>query len=295
MLGHTGEAGTIGDVTSAKPDDAGSVPARDPRPETAPQDPRAEHRRLYPRVTSFRSRRGALTPAQQRAWDQMWPLIGRDVPPARPDSGAGRDADDAAAGFPAPADPVEPARWFGRTAPLIVEIGCGTGTSTVAMALAEPARDVIAVEVYVPGLAQLLGAVQRQGLTNVRVVRGDGVAVLEDMVPAGALDGVRVYFPDPWPKARHHKRRLLQPHMFSLIADRLRIGGVLHVATDHADYAEVIGDVGNAEPRLQRLDLPERLADADLPISLDRPVTKFQGKAETVGRTIHEFVWERVS
>ncbi|MDP0397092.1 MULTISPECIES: tRNA (guanosine(46)-N7)-methyltransferase TrmB [Tsukamurella] len=252
-------------------------------------DPRAEHRRLYPRVTSFRSRRGALTPSQQRAMDEMWPTIGRDIPPARPVDGAPD-----AAGFPAPSHPLDAPAWFGRTAPLIVEIGCGTGTSTVAMAEVEPERDVLAVEVYLPGIAQLVGGVQRQGLTNVRVVRGDGVAVLEDMIEPGSLEGVRVYFPDPWPKARHHKRRLLQPRMFSLIADRLRVGGILHVATDHADYAEAIAEVAPSEPLLRRLELPPRLADANLPISVDRPVTKFQDKAAQVGREIHEFVWERV-
>lgn len=257
------------------------------------QDPRAEHRRLYPRVTSFRSRRAALTPSQQRAMDEMWGAIGRDVPPARPVDDAPNAAPDQHV-FPAPAHPLDAAAWFGRTAPLIVEIGSGTGTSTVAMAEAEPERDVVAVEVYLPGIAQLVGGVQRQGLTNVRVVRGDGVAVLEDMIEPGSLTGVRVYFPDPWPKARHHKRRLLQPSMFALIADRLRVGGILHVATDHADYAEAIAEVAPGEPLLRRLELPPRLADANLPISVDRPVTKFQDKAAQVGREIHEFVWERV-
>ncbi|GAA4407039.1 tRNA (guanosine(46)-N7)-methyltransferase TrmB [Tsukamurella soli] len=261
------------------------------------RDPRAQHRRLYPRVTSFRSRRGALTPAQQRWWDEMWPRIGRDIAPAQPfdpaDTVSAADPLGPAAPFPTPAEPLDAAQWFGRTAPLVVEIGSGTGTSTVAMAAAEPDVDVIAVEVYVPGIAQTLGGVQRAGLDNVRVVRGDGVAVLEDMIAPGSLTGVRVYFPDPWPKARHHKRRLLQPRMFALLASRLRPGGIVHVATDHADYAEWIGAVGDGEPALRRLLLPEDLADADVPVSVDRPVTKFQGKAEQVGREIHEFVWER--
>ena len=280
------------------------------------QDPRAEHRRLYPRVTSFRSRRAALTPAQQLAMDTGWETLGRDIPPAlplavdpvdAPDSGpasshASPPADGAPEGtpdgaretFPAPAHPLDAEAWFGRSAPLIVEIGSGTGTSTWAMAQAEPENDVVAVEVYLPGIAQLVGAVQRAELTNVRVVRGDGVAMLEDMIAPGTLTGVRVYFPDPWPKARHHKRRLLQPRMFSLIADRLRVGGILHVATDHADYAEAIAETAPLEPLLRPVVLPPRLADAGLPISVDRPVTKFQDKAAQVGREIHEFVWERV-
>ena len=270
--------------TGSNSGDVAASPDRDPHTETAQRtaqtparsaaadhDPRAEHRRLYPRVTSFRSRRAALTPFQQRAWDDMWPIIGRDVPAARPlphradpdehgfpapSAAAEFETPSAAAEFETPSNPLARAEWFGRSAPLIVEIGCGTGTSTVAMAAAEPQRDVLAVEVYVPGIAQLLAGVQRQSLTNVRVVRGDGVAVLEDMIAADSLEGVRVYFPDPWPKARHHKRRLLQPRMFALIADRLRPGGILHVATDHADYAEAIGYVGDAEPRLTRLTVP---------------------------------------
>ncbi|MGX9297696.1 tRNA (guanosine(46)-N7)-methyltransferase TrmB [Tsukamurella paurometabola] len=256
------------------------------------QDPRAEHRRLYPRVTSFRSRRASLTPAQQLAMDTGWETLGRDIPPATPlPDGA---PDGAPGTFPTPSHPLDAEAWFGRKAPLIVEIGSGTGTSTWAMAQAEPENDVVAVEVYLPGIAQLVGAVQRAELTNVRVIRGDGVAVLEDMIEPGSLTGVRVYFPDPWPKARHHKRRLLQPRMFSLIADRLRVGGILHVATDHADYAEAIAETAPLEPLLRPVVLPPRLADAGLPISVDRPVTKFQDKAAQVGREIHEFVWERV-
>ncbi|WP_068744332.1 tRNA (guanosine(46)-N7)-methyltransferase TrmB [Tsukamurella pseudospumae] len=273
------------------------------------QDPRAEHRRLYPRVTSFRSRRASLTPAQQLAMDTGWDTLGRDIPPARPVEAFPAETPGPRPGatvaspvpdtqpdrtFPAPSHPLDAAAWFGREAPLVVEIGSGTGTSTWAMAQAEPDLDVVAVEVYLPGIAQLVGAVQRADLTNVRVVRGDGVAMLEDMVAPGSLTGVRVYFPDPWPKARHHKRRLLSGRMFALIADRLRVGGILHVATDHADYAEAIAETAPSEPLLRPVALPPRLADAGLPISVDRPVTKFQDKAAQVGREIHEFVWERV-
>ncbi|MDF0529900.1 tRNA (guanosine(46)-N7)-methyltransferase TrmB [Tsukamurella sp. 8F] len=264
-----------------------------------PLDPGAEHRRLYPRVTSFRSRRGALTPAQQRVCEEMWPGYARDIPPAAPldpnaPAAVGPEEYAPADRFPAPPEPLDAPGWFGRVAPLVVEIGCGTGTSTVAMAAAEPDVNVLAVEVYVPGIAQLLRGLQDRRLENVRVVRGDGVAVLEDMIAPGVLEGARVFFPDPWPKARHHKRRLLQPRTFSLLASRVRPGGIVHVATDHADYAEWIGQVGDGEPSLRRVPLPPDLANARLPISVDRPVTKFQGKAEQVGREIHEFVWERL-
>lgn len=194
-----------------------------------------------------------------------------------------RDSDGATAG------PLDFESWFGRQAPVVLEIGCGTGVSTLAMAAAEPHVDVVAVEVYRRGLAQLLSGIDRAGLTNVRLIRGDGVDVLEQMLAPASLTGVRVYFPDPWPKARHHKRRLLQPSTVALIADRLKPGGVLHAATDHAGYAEQIAEVGDAEPLLRRVTV-----DADeLPISTSRPVTKYEAKAQQVGSRVTEFLWER--
>ena len=157
-----------------------------------------------------------------------------------------RDAD-------GPVDGLDTEAWFGRSAPIVLEIGCGAGISTLVMAQAEPDLDVVAVEVYRRGLAQLLSGIERDGVTNIRLVRGDGVDVLEHMFGPDSLTGVRVFFPDPWPKARHHKRRLLQPATIALIADRLRPGGVLHAATDHAGYAEQIAEAGDAEPRLRRV------------------------------------------
>jgi tRNA (guanine-N7-)-methyltransferase len=229
------------------------------------------------RVTSFRARRSTISAHQQAVWDRLWPALGRQA----------RDGDD-------PAGPLDAAAWFGRTAPLILEIGCGTGTSTLAMAQAEPDHDVLAVEVYRRGLAQLLSAVDRTldgdaPVTNLRLVRGDGVDVLEHMIAPGTLTGVRVFFPDPWPKARHHKRRLLQPGTVALIADRLRPGGVLHAATDHAGYAEHIAEVGDAEPRLRRIDMHT----PGLPMSVARPVTKYEQKA-LAGPSVAELLWERL-
>ena len=240
-------------------------------PGTAAQPPR--------RVTSFRSRRSTLTDAQQDVWERLWPRIGRQ---------ARADAADPAE-VPAPAG-LDPADWFSRRAPLILEIGCGTGTSTLAMAQSEPDLDVIAVEVYRRGLAQLLSGIDRAGVTNIRLVRGDGVDVLESLVAPGALTGVRVFFPDPWPKSRHHKRRLLQPATVALIADRLRPGGVLHAATDHPGYAEQIAEVGDAEPVLRRVRPGE-----PLPISTDRPITKYETKAHHAGSAVTEFLWIRHS
>jgi tRNA (guanine-N7-)-methyltransferase len=229
---------------------------------------RPHHRR----VTSFRSRRATLSDGQQQLWDQLWPVYGR----------VAREADGSC-------PPLDPAGWFGRQAPLILEIGCGTGVSTAEMALAEPQFDVLAVEVYRRGLAQLLSAIHRQGIENIRLIRGDALDVLEFLLPSGALTAARVFFPDPWPKSRHHKRRLLQPETVALLSDRLRPGGVLHVATDHAGYAGQIAEVGDGEPTLRRL----ALDDAHIPVSVTRPTTKFEEKAQTAGSTVAEFVWMR--
>jgi tRNA (guanine-N7-)-methyltransferase len=226
---------------------------------------------LHPRVTAYRSRRSGVSSTQQQTWDRLWPEIGTH---ARSEDG--------------PADLLDTATWFGRTAPVVLEIGSGTGTSTLAMAMAEPEIDVVAVEVYRRGLAQLLSAMDREAVTNIRLVRGDGVDVLEHMFGPDSLTGVRVFFPDPWPKARHHKRRLLQPDTLALIADRLRVGGVLHAATDHSGYAEQIAEVGDAEPRLRRV-----AADANLPISVARPTTKYESKGHDAGSVIAELLWEK--
>jgi tRNA (guanine-N7-)-methyltransferase len=228
---------------------------------------------LHPRVASFRTRRSTLSGGQRATWERRWPELGMYA----------RDAE-------GPAPLLDTEAWFGRRAPVVLEIGSGAGTSTVAMAQAEPHLNVVAVEVYRRGLAQLLGAIDREGVANIRLVRGDGVDVLEHMFGPDSLTGVRVFFPDPWPKARHHKRRLLQPATVALIADRLVLGGVLHAATDHAGYAEQIAEVGDGEPRLRRI-APE--TDA-LPISVQRPVTKYEGKARHAGSAVAELLWEKL-
>jgi tRNA (guanine-N7-)-methyltransferase len=227
-----------------------------------------------PRVTSFRTRRSTLSGGQQATWNRRWPELGIQ---ARDDDGN-------------PVVDLGTAAWFGRTAPLVLEIGSGTGTSTLAMALAEPDIDVIAVEVYRKGLAQLLSGIDRAGINNIRLIRGDGVDVLEHMIAHESLTGVRVFFPDPWPKSRHHKRRLLQPATVALIADRLRPGGVLHAATDHAGYAEYMAAVGDAEPLLRRVE--EGAATEALAISVQRPATKYEQKA-LAGPDITELIWEK--
>jgi tRNA (guanine-N7-)-methyltransferase len=247
----------VGSVTSPKPPDI-DLPAQ-------------HNPRRHSRTTSFRSRRSALSSAQKDTWERLWPQLGMQAQAA-----CGHETLDTRA-------------WFGRDAPVVLEIGCGSGTSTLAMAQSEPNVDVIAVEVYRRGLAQLLCAIQRENVGNVRLIRGDAVDVLEHMIAPGSLTGIRVFFPDPWPKARHHKRRLLQPATIGMIADRLRTGGVLHVATDHPGYAEGIAEAGDAEPRLCRVDpATERLA-----ISVVRPTTKYETKARYAGSAVTELLWER--
>jgi tRNA (guanine-N7-)-methyltransferase len=226
----------------------------------------------YLPASSFRSRRSALSDAQRQTWERRWPDLGLSVGTAAP----GEAAD----------GPLDTRAWFGRRAPVVLEIGCGSGTSTLEMAREEPTVDVIAVEVYRRGLAQLLSAIDREQVGNIRLIRGNALVVLERLIAPGSLTGVRVFFPDPWPKARHHKRRFLQPSTVGLITDRLLPGGVLHTATDHPGYAEHIADVGDAEPRLRRVG-----PDGRLPISVVRPTTKYESKAHQAGSAVTDFIW----
>jgi tRNA (guanine-N7-)-methyltransferase len=217
----------------------------------------AEHHRA---VTSFVHHRARLTDGQRAAWDRWWPVRGHEV----------ADLD------------YQPTTWFGRTAPLVLEIGSGMGESTAALAVAEPDVDHLAVEVFEPGIAALL--MRATELTNLAVLRGDAVALLTKHVPEASLAAIRIFFPDPWPKRRHHKRRLVQPAFVALAASRLQPGGALHMATDWADYARQMRAVAGAEPRL---------VGGEVPRPAWRPVTKFEARALIEGRDIHDFVYRR--
>lgn len=226
----------------------------------------------YPRLGSVTFRRGTLTENQEALFDEHWPRLGRVL-------AEGSD------------ERIDIDEWFGRSGhPTIVEIGSGTGTSTAAMAPLEADTNIIAVELYKPGLAKLLGAVVRGGIDNIRMVRGDGVEFLARMFGEESLDGVRIFFPDPWPKARHHKRRIIQSGTLNLIATRLKPGGVLHVATDHADYAAWIDELVGVEPSLEYKGWPW----AEAPLLTDRQViTKFEGKGLDKDHVIREYLWEK--
>lgn len=206
-------------------------------------------------------RRSRIRPAQAAALDGLRPRFG---------------VDDAAPG------PVDAAALFGRRAPLVLEIGFGRGEATLAMAAADPQRDVLAVDVHRAGAGALLLDLDRAGLTNVRVLVGDAVPVLRDRVAVGSLDEVRIYFPDPWPKSRHHKRRLVTPATVALVASRLRPGGRLHCATDWEPYAdEMLAAVG-AEPLLRN----EHGGFAPRPGW--RPVTRFEQQGLDKGHVVRD-------
>ncbi|ADG99264.1 tRNA (guanine-N(7)-)-methyltransferase [Segniliparus rotundus DSM 44985] len=220
-------------------------------------------------------RRGTLSPVLQDAWDRLWPRWGMRIVEGGPDS-----AEEPRAGAELP-DLVE---WFGRAAPLVLDIGFGNGAATAALAEQLPDHNVLAVERYKPGLAQLLQLLDGRGLDNVRLLRADATAVL-DRLPPGSLAMARILFPDPWPKTRHHKRRLVNLWTVAQIAERLCVGGVLHVATDDANYAEAIAGSLADEPRLVALP-----AERSVP---SRPTTAFEARAQRAGRVVTEFAVSR--
>ncbi|WFE67542.1 tRNA (guanosine(46)-N7)-methyltransferase TrmB [Micromonospora sp. WMMD714] len=182
--------------------------------------------------------------------------------------------------------PVDPTRFFGRRAPVVLEIGSGMGDATAAMAAADPGRDYLAVEVHTPGIANLLDLVQRHGLRNVRVAEGDALDLVRAM-PEGCLDAVHVFFPDPWPKLRHHKRRIIQPEHVALLRSRLAVGGTLHCATDWAEYAASMRSTLTADPGL------DDVHGGYAPRPAHRPVTKFERRALTAGRPVFDLIHRR--
>jgi tRNA (guanine-N7-)-methyltransferase len=180
------------------------------------------------------------------------------------------------------------AAWFGRVAPVLLEVGSGMGETTAVLARAEPDVNYLAVEVYEPGLAQLMLRAEASGLENLRLLRGDAVTVLGEHLAPGGLSGVRIFFPDPWPKKKHHKRRLVAPEFVALVASRLAVGGRLHLATDWAGYADQMLAVCSAEPLL-RNEFPDWAPRPDW-----RPVTKFETRANEEGRVSRDLMFVRV-
>ncbi|GAB2588678.1 tRNA (guanosine(46)-N7)-methyltransferase TrmB [Microlunatus antarcticus] len=230
--------------------------------------------RLHREVTSFVRRSARMRDSQRRAYEAQVGGIVLDVP-----QGALRTsvADDAAV--------LDLPATFGRTAPVVVEIGCGPGDSLVPMARARPEIDVLAFEVFEPAAAALVARAVREDVSNVRVAPVDAVAGLERLVPAGGLAEVWTFFPDPWPKLKHHKRRLIDPAFADLVASRLRPGGLWRLATDWAEYADQMRAVVGGHPAF--VAEPEERGD--------RPVTRFERRGLAEDRAIADLVYRRVA
>lgn len=219
-------------------------------------------------IRSFVLRQGRVSNAQLRYYESMMAAIGVPYVPA----------------------PHDLATVFGRSAevaPKIVEIGFGMGETSAQIAAANPDQDYLGIEVHTPGVGSLCKLVAEGGLTNLRIVQHDAVDVLRDMIVPDALAGVHVFFPDPWPKKRHHKRRLIQPPLIALLASRLKPGGYLHCATDWEEYAQQMLEVLSAEPLL------ENSAAEFAPRPDYRPLTKFEQRGLHLGHGVWDVIFRR--
>ena len=183
--------------------------------------------------------------------------------------------------------PIDLAQLFGRDAPRILEIGFGMGETTAEIAAAHPENDYLGIEVHTPGVGSLLKQIDARALTNVRIIQHDAVEVLRHMIAPASLDGVQIFFPDPWPKKRHHKRRLIQPPLVALIAEKLKPGGTLHAATDWHEYAEQILAVLSSEPALENT-VPDYA-----PRPGYRPLTKFENRGLKLGHGVWDILFRR--
>ncbi|MFE6335637.1 tRNA (guanosine(46)-N7)-methyltransferase TrmB [Streptomyces sp. NPDC057798] len=251
--------------------DASLRPARakgEPRfPDGPMPDPAGSH--FERRIRSFQPRRSRVTAGQADALQRLWPAWGLDID--------GRQV-------------LDLGRLFGNDRPVVLEIGFGMGEATAQMAAADPATNVLAVDVHTPGQGNLLNLAEQQGLTNVRVGNGDAIILLREMLAPDSLDGLRVFFPDPWPKKRHHKRRLIQPEFLNLAATRLRPGAVLHCATDWEPYAAQMLEVLTAHP-----DFENTQADGGFaPRPQFRPLTRFEGQGLDKGHVVNDLLFRRV-
>jgi tRNA (guanine-N7-)-methyltransferase len=212
-------------------------------------------------IRSYVLRQGRITPAQQRALDELLPRFGIAFSERFLDL----------------------SQIFGRTAPVVLEIGSGMGETTAAIAQAHPETDYLALEVHGPGVGSLLKRIDALALTNLRLIRHDAAEVLERMIPDASLAGIHLFFPDPWPKKRHHKRRLVQPPFAALAARKLAPGGYFHAATDWPDYAAQIEEVLSASSFFEK-DVLEGKA---------RPTTKFENRGLKLGHPVRDLLFRR--
>ena len=220
----------------------------------------------FPRkIRSFVLREGRLTPGQQKALDELWPRFGLE-------SSGELDLD----------------KVFERSAPHVLEIGFGNGESLAQMAEADPDRDYIGVEVHRPGVGHLLRQIESRNLTNLRVICHDGVEVLEKWIPERSLDRVQIFFSDPWPKKKHHKRRLIQPEFVSKLAGRMKPDAILHLATDWQNYAEQMLEVLEASS-----EFVNSVAEGEYAPRPDyRPLTKFETRGQRLGHGVWDLIYQ---
>jgi len=220
------------------------------------------------RIRSFVRREGRLTPGQQKALDTLWPHYGLD-----------------------PEQPLDPLALFGRQAPLTLEIGFGNGASLAAMAARETENDFIGIEVHRPGVGRLLRRIEQQELGNVRLFCHDAVEVLNRCIGDRSLDRVLLFFPDPWPKTKHHKRRIVQPGFIRLLGRKIRPGGLLHLATDWQPYAEHMLNVMQDSPRFSNIAGQGQYAVRPA----YRPATRFEQRGLRLGHTVRDLVFRRTA
>ncbi|MGW4820870.1 tRNA (guanosine(46)-N7)-methyltransferase TrmB [Streptomyces sp. NPDC004227] len=236
-------------------------------PDGPKADPAGSH--FERRIRSFQPRRSRVTAGQADALQRLWPAWGLDIDGQRV---------------------IDLAELFGNTRPVVLEIGFGMGEATARMAAENPDTNILAVDVHTPGQGNLLSLADRHALGNVRVGNGDAIILLREMLAPDSLDGLRVYFPDPWPKKRHHKRRLIQPEFLTLAATRLRPGAIVHCATDWEPYAQQMLDVLTAHPEFENTQADGGFA----PRPGFRPLTRFEGQGLEKGHVVNDLLFRRV-
>jgi tRNA (guanine-N7-)-methyltransferase len=229
----------------------------------------AEERPFMRPVRSFVLRAGRLTEGQKRALDELWPLYGID--------------DDK--------NQLDLEILFGNDHPVMMEIGFGNGDATWQMALAHPEENYLGVEVHRPGVGHLLLKLEENGIGNVRIACEDAVELLRQRIPRDSLAGVRIYFPDPWPKKRHHKRRIIQAPFIGLLAEKMQAGGILHMATDWEQYAEYMLEVMHNSRDFENLAQDGKVC----PKPEWRPATKYEKRGERLGHSVFDLVFRRTA
>jgi len=228
------------------------------------------------RIRSFVLRQGRLTKGQERALQEVWPQFGIEY---------AENLLDLNATFNRTGSTIQPRKK-------ILEIGFGMGESTAKIAQTLPDYDFLAAEVHTPGVGSLLKLIQEGNITNIRVIQHDVVEVLQHMIADASLDGVHIFFPDPWHKKRHHKRRLIQAGFIQQLCQKLKVGAYIHVATDWQEYAEWVLDLLKAEPKLQNTATDLTQEYAEKPIY--RPLTKFENRGIKLGHGVWDLVFNRI-